>query len=242
MPGRKKAGAGKKQAGKRPSHAAGAGSKARGPGPGADPEEGPGSNARMAWWVAGAMLVVAMVALGYPVLSRGGDTGAGMGTPGAPPGMGGGTSGSGLVDLASMSLEEQATRTFNRVMSANSAGDTATVNFFLPKALTVYEQLNPTDPDSRYHIALLHMVGQDYQAALAEAGKGLAETPDYLLLLGVAAEASLALGDEAAATEYYRHLLDVYDTELGMSRIGYDHHQPMFPAYREEARAFLGEG
>lgn len=196
----------------------------------------------MAWWVAGAMMVIVLVVLGYPVLTRGNDTGGGMGGTGAPPGMGGAGSASGLVDLSTMSLEEQATRTFNRVMSGNSTGDTATVNFFLPKAITVYEQMNPTDPDSRYHMALLYMVGQEYETALAKAREGLAEEPDYLLLLGVGAEASLALGDSAAAREYYTHLLEVYETELGMSRIGYDHHQPMFPAYREAARAFLGEG
>lgn len=192
----------------------------------------------MAWWVAGGLLVVTLVALGYPVLTRGTGSADGMGGVGAPPGMGGGSSG--LVDLTTMSLEEQATILFNRVMSSNSTGDTADVEFFLPKALTIHEQLAPTDPDGLYHFALLHMVGEDHASALAKAQEGLAEVPDYLLLLGVAAEASLGLGDESAAREYYGHLLEVYDTEAGMSRIGYDHHQPMFPAYREEARAFLG--
>ncbi len=201
----------------------------------------------MAWWVAGALLAVTLVALGYPVLTRG--TGSGMGGSGAPPGtggsgappgMGGSGTDSGLVDLTAMTLEEQATILFNRVMSSNSAGDTADVEFFLPKALTIHEQLNPTDPDGLYHFALLHMVDEDYASALDKAREGLAEVPDYLLLLGVAAEASLGMGDDEAAREYYAHLLDVYDAEVGMSRIGYDHHQPMFPAYREEARAFLG--
>lgn len=194
----------------------------------------------MAWWVAGALLVVTLVALGYPVLNRGSGGQGGGGSTGAPPGMGGSGGGSGLVDLTTMTLDEQATLLFNRVMSSNSTGDTADVEFFLPKALTIYEQLNPTDPDGLYHYALLHMVGEDYEAALAKAREGLEEVPDYLLLLGVAAEASLGLGREDAAGEYYRHLLDVYDAELGASRVGYDHHQPMFPAYRDEARAFLG--
>ena len=239
MAGAGKPGSGKKGGrpqGKKPTVAEG--------GKRAPMREGPHSegNSKVAWWVAGGMLVVALVAVGYPVLNRGADNGGGMGVPGAPPGMGGAGTTSGLVDLTTMSLEEQATRTFNRVMSANSAGDTATVAFFLPKAITVYEQMEPTDPDSRYHMALLYLVGEEYETALAKAREALAEVPDYLLLLGVAAEASLALGDSAAAREYYTHLLDVYDTELGLSRIGYDHHQPMFPAYREEARNFLGEG
>ncbi len=196
----------------------------------------------MAWWAAGVLLVVTLVALGFPVLNRGGDGGASPPGQGAPPGMGGGASGAGAVDLTTMTLEEQATILFNRVMTSNSTGDTADVEFFLPKALFIHEQLNPTDPDGLYHFTLLYMVGGEYEAALEKARQGLADVPDYLLLLGVAAEASIALGDEEGARGYYAHLLRVYETELGQSRIGYDHHQPMFPAYRETARAYLNQG
>lgn len=160
----------------------------------------------------------------------------------APPGMGGSTEGGGLVDLTTMTLEEQGTVLFNRVMRSNSAGDTADVAFFLPKALVIYEQLNPTDPDGLYHYALLFQVGGDFEAALAKAQEGLAQVPDYLLLLAVAAEASDALGDTAGARELYSHFLNVYDSEMALMRPGYEHHQPIFPSYREEARIFLGSG
>jgi tetratricopeptide (TPR) repeat protein len=156
--------------------------------------------------------------------------------------MGGGGSGTVPVDLATMTLEEQGTLLFNRVMTSSSNGDVQDVEFFQPKAIVIYEQLDPQDPDGLYHFALLHMVGQDYQAALAKAEEGLGEVPDYVLLLGVAAEACIQLGDPETARGYYTHLLEVYDTEIGMSRIGYDHHQPMFPAYREAAEAFLNQG
>jgi tetratricopeptide (TPR) repeat protein len=141
-----------------------------------------------------------------------------------------------------MSLEEQGTVLFNRVMRSNSAGDTADVTFFLPKALVIYEQLNPSDSDGLYHYALLHQVGGDHQAAIAKAQEGLAQVPDYLLLLAVAAEASAALGDESGARELYGHFLDVYDTEMGLMRPGYEHHQAIFPAYREAAQTFLNPG
>lgn len=153
-----------------------------------------------------------------------------------------GGSGSGIVDLSTMSLEEQGTRLFNRVMTSNSNGDTADVEFFQPKSIVIYQELDPQDPDGLYHFALLHMVGGEYEEALAKAQQGLAEVPDYILLLGVAAEASIGLGDTEGARTYYSHLLEVYDTELGMIRDGYEHHQPMFPTYREEARTFLGQG
>ncbi len=196
------------------------------------------SRNNLAWWVAGALLVVVLVALGFPILS--GDRGSEAPGGGAPPGMGGG--GSGLVDLTTMTLADQATVLFNRVMTSNSTGDTADVAFFLPKALVIHEELNPDDPDGLYHFALLHMVGQDHEAALAKAGEGLAQIPDYLLLLAVSAEARLALGDSAAARDHYAHFLRVYDTEMTLTRPGYDHHARILPAYREEAEAFLRGG
>jgi tetratricopeptide (TPR) repeat protein len=202
----------------------------------------PPGNAKLAWWVAGGLLVVTLVALGYPVLTRGSSPAGGMGGGTAPSGMGGRSGGAGAVDLTTMTLEEQGTILFNRVMSSSSNGDVADVDFFLPKALIIYEQINPTDPDGLYHYALLYMVGEDYESALAKVREGLAQVPDYVLLLGVGGEAAIGLGDSALAKDFYTHLLEVYDTEVGMSRIGYDHHQPMFPAYRAAAEAFLSEG
>jgi tetratricopeptide (TPR) repeat protein len=156
--------------------------------------------------------------------------------------MGSGGGQPGLVDLTTMTLEDQGTVLFNRVMSSNSTGDTADVAFFLPKAFVIYEQLNPTDPDGLYHYALLHQVDGDFENALAKARTGLADTPDYLLLLAVAAEASAALGDNQAAREYYGRFLEVYDEEMALMRPGYEHHQSIFPVYRDEATAFLEGG
>jgi hypothetical protein len=201
-----------------------------------------GGNATVAWWVAGALLVVVLIALGYPVLTRGSGPAGGAGGSTTPPGMGGAPGNASGVDLTTMTLEEQGTILFNRVMSSSSSGDTADVEFFLPKALVIYEQLDPSDPDGLYHYALLHMVGEDFEAALEKVAEGLAQVPDYVLLLGVGAEAAAANGETATARELYTHLLDVYEAELRESRVGYDHHQPMFPAYRSAAERFLGRG
>ena len=212
----------------------GGGQRAKGPAPTAVP-----TNPNLAWWVAGALLVAVFVAVGYPIVTQ--NSGPAAGT-GAPAGMEGATGGAGLVDLTTMSLEEQGTLLFNRVMRSNAAGDTADVAFFLPKALVIYEQLAPTDPDGLYHYALLYEVGGDFEAALEKAQEGLAQVPDYLLLLAVAAEASEALGDSAGARDFYSHFLRVYDSEMALMRPGYEHHQPIFPSYREEAQIFLGSG
>jgi tetratricopeptide (TPR) repeat protein len=194
----------------------------------------------MVWWVAGALLVVTVVALGYPVLIRG--VGDGPAGPAAPPGMGEGSGGAPPVDLTTMTLEEQGTLLFNRVMTSSSNGDVADVEFFQPKAIVIYEQIDPQDSDGLYHFSLLHLTGGQLEEALAKAEQGLAGEPDYILLLGAAAEAAAGMGDVEKARRYYTHLLEVYDTELGMIRPGYEHHQPMFPAYREAARAFLEQG
>jgi tetratricopeptide (TPR) repeat protein len=141
-----------------------------------------------------------------------------------------------------MPVDSQATVLFNRVMTSSSIGDTADVEFFLPKALLIHEQLNPTDPDGLYHFALLHQVGGDFEAALAKARQGLAEVPDYLLLLAVAAESLANLGEEEEAGELYGRFLEVYDAEMALMRPGYEHHQPIFPAYKAEAEEFLNRG
>jgi hypothetical protein len=186
--------------------------------------------------VAGGALFALLVVLGYPILNRSSESTE----PGLPAGAPG--SSQQAVDLTTMPLEEQATRLFNRVMASSSAGDTADVAFFLPKALTIYEQLAPTDSDGIYHVVLLLLVGGDREGALAKAQEGLMEQPDYLLLLAAAAEAALGLGDEEAARGYYTHFLRVYDSEMGSARPGYDHHSQMLPVYHETARAFVGQG
>ena len=153
-----------------------------------------------------------------------------------------GSPGAGAVDLTTMSLEQQGTVLFNRVMTSASAGDTADVTFFLPKALVIYEQLAPTDPDGLYHFALLYLTGGEYESARAKAEEGLAETPDYLLLVAIMAEASIGLDEPEAALEHYTHFLEVYDTEMGLLRPGYEHHQNIFPVYLQEAQAFVDQG
>ncbi len=202
--------------------------------PGDDEEElatAGGSN--LGWWVAGVILVVAAVALGYPALTRN--------TSSAPAGAGAGPMGE-AVDLSSMSLEEQATRLFNRVMTSASAGDTADVAFFLPKAIVIYEQLEGLDADGLFHFTLLYLTGGQYDSALAKAREGLEANPDHILLLDAAAEAALGTGDTATAREYFSRLLEVYDTEMTRTRPGYVDHQRLFPEYRSRAEAYLQGG
>ena len=216
--------------------------KAAGGGPSVAAQPGSETNGNLAWWVAGALLVVVFLILGYPVLSRNANPGGAGGSPAPPPGMGVTASGAAPVDLTTMPVEEQAMDLFDRVMRSAAAGDTAGVAFFLPMALGVHEQIDPVDADGIFHFTLLYLTGEDFESALAKAKEGLDQVPDHLLLLGASGEAAVGLGDSDAAREYYGHYLDVYETEMGLMRSGYEHHQPLFPVYLEEARAFLDRG
>jgi len=199
------------------------------------------SGKNVVWMAAGGLLLLIILAVGFPVLSRS-SGGAGPSGVDMAPGMGGMPTGSGITDLTALPLEEQALILFNRVMMSNSAGNVSDVAFFLPKALVLHEQVSPTDPDGLYHHALLLMLAEDNEGALGKALQGLQEVEDYLLLLAVAGEASANLGDSAAARGFYAHFLEVYEVEMALMRFGYDHHQAILPIYREAAVAFLGGG
>jgi hypothetical protein len=183
-------------------------------------------------------MVIVVFQLGYPALRRN----AGVGVPERGSSMPSGGAEATSVDLSVMPLEEQALTLFDRVMRSASVGDTADVSFFLPKALVVHEQLAPEDADGIFHFTLLHLAGNDHRGALEKAREGLERVPEHLLLLAAAGEAAAALGDTAAATEYYGRYVESYETEMGRVRSGYEHHQPLFPIYLQEARAFLGQG
>lgn len=198
--------------------------------------------AKVGWGVAGALLVVVILLLVFPVLNPGGagssgpDGGAGN-VPAAA--TGGGT---GAVDLSSMTPREAADRLFNRVMSASEAGDQAQVVQFLPMALASYDRVDPLDADARFHVSLLHRAGGQYEEAVAAARTALEASPDHLLNLAAAAEAAALLGDSAEAREHWQRFIDIYDDEVDRDRPGYELHAALLPQLREDARLFLSAG
>jgi hypothetical protein len=93
--------------------------------------------------------------------------------------------------------------------------------------------------DGLFHLALLQQLA-DAPAALATAKRMLQTEPDHVLALGVAAEASATLGDNAAAREYSQHLLQVYDVQFAKSLTEYDAHRSVMSQMKVAAEELVG--
>ncbi len=139
------------------------------------------------------------------------------------------------VDLSSMTPRQAADRLFNRVMTSVAAGDSAQARAFLPMAIGAYARVQDLDLDGRYHLAVLHLVGQDPGSARAEADAILAADPNHLFGLFSAAQAELARGDSAAARQFFAEFLGAYDEEIERGLSGYQDHANALPVMREEA-------
>lgn len=193
-----------------------------------------GSN--LPWWIAGAALFGLILVVGWSMVRPAGPAAPAAG--GAPAAGTADPNAAGVTDITQMSPREAADRLFNRVMTTISQGDTAGALGFQPMAVQAYDRAAPLDLDGLYHKALLELLA-DPAAALATAEEILAQEPDHILALGVAARASLSLGDEAAATAYYEQLLGAYDEEAARTLPEYEGHRNLVADYRAEAQAFL---
>ncbi len=147
------------------------------------------------------------------------------------------------VDLASMTPRQAADALYNRVMNAIAREDDVEARNFLPMAIDAYELARPLDDDGLFHLSLLQRAAGDAEGALATALEALEESPEHLLNLSAAAEASRELGELAAAAAYYRTMLEAWDRELALGRIEYAEHERLLPLLREDAETLLeGDG
>ncbi len=154
--------------------------------------------------------------------------------PASPGGPAGGNPGA--VDLASMTPRQAADRLFNRVMQNVSSGDTAAAKQFLPMAVAAYDRARPLDNDGRYHLAVLHLVGNDFAAARAQSDTILAANPRHLFGLFTGAQAAQGRGDTGGAAALYGRFLAAYESEkVRKDVIEYADHSQALPAMKEEA-------
>jgi tetratricopeptide (TPR) repeat protein len=181
--------------------------------------------------LAGAAILALIVVLVAPRF-RSPDVATGPFT--APP-ITGPTAGPAGIDLSAMPPREAADRLFNRVMQAVSAGDTAEALAFQPMALGAYERVADLDLDGHYHVAVLHIVGDDPAAARERAETILSIAPTHLFGLYTAGQAEEMLGNRAAALEFYSRFLEHHDAEIARGRPEYAEHAPVLPVMREEA-------
>jgi hypothetical protein len=139
----------------------------------------------------------------------------------------------------SANMRENADRLFNRVMESRETGDSAGVKQFAPMGVMAYENAGVLDNDGLYHLSLLQTAAGDPAASLATAKRILAASPNHLLALSAAADASALAADTPGARGYYEHFLRVFPTEKDKQLPEYLDHSRVFPRLEAEAKQFL---
>ncbi len=196
----------------------------------AKPGVGP-RNERLAWTVAGVLILIAAAGVGYLV---------GRGTP-APivPSMGNaGNATSALQtrapDISSMSPRQRFDRLFERIAESQSSD---TVMMFAPMALGAYRQLDQVDTDARFHAATIHLIVGETGPAKALADTIAAANPTHLFAHLIRGEAAKRENDAAGLAKSYAAFLGAYDAEMKAGRKEYLEHQPWLDEFRTRARA-----
>lgn len=187
------------------------------------------------------MLVALVGVLVYPILRQ--DEVAMPGAAGAPAGTGapaGPFGDASSVDLNSMTPRQQADALFERVMRTAAAGDSGAVAFFVPMAISAYENAEPLDADGLFHLSMLQQTADDLPAAIETAERGLSSAPNHLLLLYAKGEAQTLSGDTASAQTTFGQLLDVWNSERATQNPDYEFHADMLPSIDARAREITG--
>lgn len=116
------------------------------------------------------------------------------------------------------------------------AGKEDSVQFFLPMALSSYDQLPALDSDARYHVGLLHLAGGDAPGALAQADTIQKSVPTHLFAYVLRAHAFQQQGNRQGVRRAYADFLSHEAAEMARSRPEYADHQNALSAFRAEAR------
>jgi hypothetical protein len=127
---------------------------------------------------------------------------------------------------------------FNRAMMAYETGQTQQAAVFLPEAIAAYRGLEPLDTDGLFHLALLQISDGDAAGSRATADRILATSPDHLLGLAAAAQASEKIAPEEA-NGFWQRYLDAFAIQQGRGGAGYEHHQQLFPILTNRAKESL---
>ena len=188
-----------------------------------------GVNGHGPWIVAATIILVAVGAILWKVVGpqaptpAGGGIGAAQPATGAPP------------DISQMTPIERFIRLNDRIMTAAEAGDSATVQSFLPMALSAYAQLPEVDTDSRYHAALLNAEAGDLPTARAIADTILTAEPTNLIGLVLRGALAEMGGDAATLADARRRFLVAWPTEIEKPKPEYQDHRNVLDAFRAGA-------
>jgi hypothetical protein len=187
---------------------------------------------RLPWIAAAAIIILTVTAIIWRVTGDSAPTPAGGGVaattapasaPGAPP------------DISQMTPMERFIRLNDRIMMAAAQGDTATVQTFLPMALSAYEQLPAVDTDARYHAALLRAEGKEFDAARAIADTILTADPANLIGLTLLGTIGELTGNPTLLADARRRFLAAWDAEIGKPNQEYLDHREVLDAFRAGA-------
>ena len=181
------------------------------------------------WIIAGGAVVALLLVLAITQFRPNAQP-AVAGPAGAPPA-------GALPDLSQMTPREIADRLYDRTMMAAERGIADTVAFFAPKAIGAYASLGPLDPDAHYHLGLLHVVVDEYDAALAQADTLEQGAPNHLYAALIRWEVAQARGDAAAQARARQRFLDHYDAERAAGREEYSYHTQLLQQRLAEFRA-----
>lgn len=209
---------------------------------GVRPSTGPASPApllavppdRLPWIAAAAIIILTVAAIIWRVTGDSAPTPAGGGVaaaaapaPAAAPGA--------LPDISQMTPMERFIRLNDRIMMAAAQGDTATVQTFLPMALSAYDQLPTVDTDARYHAGLLRAEAREFEAARAIADTILTADPANLIGLTLLGTIGELTGNPTLLADARRRFLAAWDAEIGKPNQEYLDHREVLDAFRAGA-------
>lgn len=196
-------------------------------------------------WAIGIVAVLAVV-IAVAVQQRGETPAQSMGAnvpldggAGAAPFAGGAGGAGGAMrapDISSMSPRERADRLYDRVMRLASEGKADSASFFATMAAQAYEMVGPLDNDLKYDFGRMSEMAGNLPEAQRQADAILADNPDHLLGLILAARVAQLRNDAAAEARFYKKLLEVAPVEQAKSIEEYARHQGDIDAALTEAR------
>lgn len=127
-------------------------------------------------------------------------------------------------DISQLSPQERADRLFNRVMALNGEGKNDSVLFFAPMAIEAYRMLSPLNEDQRYDLGKIAEVAGALPLARAQADTILAENPNHLLGLVLAARIASLENHASERQGFEARLLKSYPSESARKLPEYERH------------------
>jgi hypothetical protein len=140
-------------------------------------------------------------------------------------------------DISQMSLDERASRLFNRVMQYSEQGKLDSARIFAPMAIQSYEMLGSLDAHNRYDIGMIATVTGDAALARAEADSILARDRNHLLGLVLAIKAAALRGDETGRAALRRRLVTAEPAGRAKKLKEYDEHKADIDAALKDPRS-----